>query len=85
MGVRSGTALLPSTKTNLEGADLPAAMASHPILQPVLQMCDGWRDVLCREAKKPYFGRLMEFLNKEETSNQVGASKRRAQAPLLVR
>lgn len=52
-------------------ADLPAALQAHPMLQPVAQLCDGWKGVICREAKKPYFNTLMQFLDKEDASKQV--------------
>lgn len=72
-------------------ADLPAALQGHPMLQPVAQLCDGWKGVICREAKKPYFNTLMQFLDKEDASKQVrgGSSSnptacwpRRLSAPL---
>lgn len=60
-----------SSATGIES--LPATLAAHPVIQPVQQMDDGWKQLVLTEAKKPYFTRLLEFLNQEIAKKQVCA------------
>ena len=60
-----------ASSSSLSASDLPEELATHPVMQSLARMDDGWRRLVVAQAKKPYFATLLKFLTQEANSKQA--------------